>query len=160
MSIIMSGVAEFRRAVDELVARTNAATLKAATTGGHLLEAQVKLALTESHRSSNPGGRDSRGRFTSGGHSASPPGSPPALVTGTLRRSIKVVGPVPKGATGWTVSVGPTAVYGRIQELGGVTGRGGATTLPARPYMAPSLKKILDDGSLADCYTTAWRDAF
>jgi phage gpG-like protein len=159
VSIIMTGVAEFRAAVDALVARTNAATLQAATTGAHLVEAQIKETLTESHRASNSGGRDSRGRFTKGEHSASPPGAPPALVTGTLRRSVRVVGPVPKGATGWTVSIGPTAVYGRIQELGGTTGAHGSQ-LPARPYVAPSLKKVIDDGSLANCFTTAWRTAF
>jgi phage gpG-like protein len=60
-------------------------------------------------------------------------------VTGTLRRSITVKGPHPLGLGRWEAQIGPTAVYGRIQELGGVTGRGGATVLPARPYVAPTL---------------------
>lgn len=156
----MTGVGEFKRALDDLVARTNAVTRTAVVTGGHLLEAQVKKTLTESHATSNPGGRDSRGRFTKAEHFAAPPGSPPALVTGTLRRSVKVTAPEPKGFTGWEISVGPTAIYGRIQELGGYTGRGGATYLPARPYVEPSLKTVIDDGSLAQCYVTAWRTAF
>lgn len=159
MTIIMTGVAEFQKALDGLVAGASAAGRKAVTTGGHLLEAQVKQILTESHSTSNPGGRDSHGRFVKNQHSASPPGQPPALVTGTLRRSIKVTPPSPKGPTGWEISVGPSAIYGRIQELGGITGAYGSY-LPPRPYMAPALKRVIDDGSLAACYATAWREAF
>jgi hypothetical protein len=159
VTIIMTGVAEFQRALDGLVAGASAASRQAVTSGGHLLEAQVKQVLTESHRTSNSGGRDSRGRFVKNQHFASPPGQPPALVTGTLRRSIRVTSATPKGATGWEISVGPTAIYGRIQELGGHTGAYNSY-LPPRPYMAPALKRVIDDGSLAACYATAWRAAF
>ena len=144
MGIIMTGVAEFRRALDEMVARASEAASTAVTTGGHLIEAEAKrqLGLT-SH--------------TRGTRTPSAPGEPPALVSGTLRRSIKVTRPESKGPTGWTVSVGPTAVYGRIQELGGDVWNG--AVLPPRPYMEPSLAKVIQDGSLAACYTAAWRGA-
>ena len=159
MSIIMTGVAEFRRALDDMVARTNVATRQAVVTGGHLVEAETKKALSGTGGASGPQGRDSRGRFTRVEHSPSPPGSPPSLQTGTLRRSIKVTTPESKSATGWTISVGPTAIYGRIQELCGYTGAYDSY-LPPRPYLEPSLKKVIDDGSLVACYVTAWRSAF
>lgn len=145
--IIMTGVAEFNRALEELVARASAASRAAVTTGGHVLEAEAKRLL----------GLTSHARGT---QTPSEPGQPPSVITGTLRRSIKVTTPESTGATGWTISVGPTVIYGRIQELGGDTGRGGATHLPPRPYMAPALKKVIDDGTLAACYATAWRTAF
>lgn len=147
MTIILSGVTEFKAALAEIVVKANAAALAAVTTGAHLLEAETKTAL-------------SRYSHTLGTPTPSPQGQPPAVVSGTLRRSIRVATPEPKGPTGWSVSVGPSAIYGRIQELGGQTGRGGATTLPPRPYLEPSLGKLINDGSLADCYTAAWRDAF
>lgn len=146
MTIILTGVAEFRRALDEMVARASAAALTAVTTGGHLVEAETKAAL----------GRSSHARGTK---TPSAPGQPPSLVSGTLRRSIRVTTPEAKGLTGWTVSVGPSAIYGRIQELGGDAGWADASYLPPRPYLEPSLQKVIQDGSLAACYTAAWRSA-
>lgn len=86
----------------------------------------------------------------------SPPGGPPALVTGNLRRSWRNIGPHP-GLKPFTVEGGggPTAVYARIQELGGqvtqlrtrmVHSPGGTShaesfvhqfRLPRRPYVRP-----------------------
>jgi len=96
------------------------------------LEAETKKSFTREH----PPGRDSHGRFT---RSVSPPGSPPAVVTGTLRRSITSSRVQMKGTTA-SGTVYPTAVYARIQELGGDTGR---AHLPARPYLAPSLRAVM-----------------
>lgn len=98
-------------------------------------------------------------RFVSA-HSAgtttpSAPGTPPAVVTGTLRRSVRT-GPVTRvGFGSYSVKVGPTVVYARIQELGGVItpktaahlrfrlgGRevyAKSVTLPPRPYFRPAL---------------------
>lgn len=144
--IHMTGVPEFNRTLDALVKRMSVASRTAVVTGGHLLEAQTKAALTTfSHQAGTP--------------TPSPPGSPPALITGTLRRSIKVTSPQAHGVLGWSVSVGPTAIYGRIQELGGNAGRNHATRLPPRPYLAPSLQAVIDNGTLAACYATAWRGA-
>lgn len=61
----------------------------------------------------------------------SPPGSPPSLVTGRLRRSVQVNGPRREGDDQWVAEVGPTAHYAMYQELG-------TSRLPARPFIAPA----------------------
>lgn len=69
------------------------------------------------------------------------PGESPATVTGNLMRSIEEYGPYWTGENSAEGAVGPNAVYARIQELGGVTGRDYATTLPPRPYVAPAVEE-------------------
>lgn len=91
------------------------------------------------------------------GPSPSPPGTPPARVSGTLARSVRTTDPVRVGEASAEVSVAPHTVYARIQQYGGVIrarhltrdGRPGflrwedksgvhyrhTVTLPARPYM-------------------------
>lgn len=119
------GVSEFKGAIDAHIARVMAATSAAVTAGAHTIETATKTKLTtSSHQRGTP--------------TPSRPGEPPSLVSGTLRRSIQVQGPTSTGMT-WRASVGPTAVYGRIQELGGVAGRG--SRLPARPYLRPALEE-------------------
>lgn len=86
----------------------------------------------------------------------SAPGQPPARVSGDLLRSIQVKGPTGISGT-YEASVGPTMVYGRIQELGGKTGRGHRVTLPARPYMDPALKASKQD--ILGIMVGAWRTA-
>lgn len=86
---------------------------------GFEAERQIKLTLTES------------GRHRAGTPTPSAPGSPPAIVTGALRASVKK-GRVKSGFNGYEVSIGPTVVYARVQELG-------SDRLPARPYVAPTL---------------------
>jgi len=76
----------------------------------------------------------------------SAPGEPPWRISGALRRAVKV-GPVRRKGFSWIVEVGTTrgadgVPYGRIQELGGVTGRGHRTRLPPRPYMAPAWRTV------------------
>lgn len=118
------GVSEFTGAIEASIARQLAATRIAVGQGAHLIEEKTKAALSESsHAKGTP--------------TPSAPGGPPALVSGTLRRSVRVVGPTSIGK-GFTASVGPTAIYGRIQELGGIAGRG--SRLPARPSLAVGLK--------------------
>lgn len=92
-----------------------------------------------------------------------PPGDPPALVTGTLRRSV-----VPELAKGGgpvaTASVAPHTVYARIQEYGGhiypvrkkylrwfedgTYHFAKHVYLPPRPYMRPTTVAMVADGSL------------
>lgn len=55
-------------------------------------------------------------------------------VTSALRASITTTSPKRIGFGSYMVQVGPTMIYGRVQELGG-----GPSNLPARPYMAPAL---------------------
>lgn len=94
------------------------------------------------------------------GDSPSPPGTPPARVTGTLARSLRRTPGYRMGAYSYTVSVAPHTVYARIQQLGGeitakhttADGRPGflrwedkggvhyrrSVRLPRRPYMVMS----------------------
>ncbi len=65
------------------------------------------------------------------------PPSPPWRISGDLSRSVKVEEPTLRGAT-WTGRSGPTSPYGRIHELGGWTGAGHRTYLPARPHLKPA----------------------
>lgn len=76
----------------------------------------------------------------------SPPGQPPAMVTGELMRSVTPRGPRPGKRPHTTVgTVGPTKVYSRIQDLGGRTGRKYRTRLPARPYANPATDRVRPD---------------
>lgn len=145
-SVQVVGLTELNAALTRLTASFNFATRSATAHAAHLLEAEIKKTLaTSSHPRNTP--------------TPSRPGEPPSLVTGTLRRSISVKGPHPLGLGRWEAQIGPTAVYGRIQELGGVTGRGHATTLPARPYVEPSFHKLAATGALSRIYHAEWRRA-
>lgn len=86
----------------------------------------------------------------------SPPGQPPAIVTGTLRRSVITQPPLGGGGR-WVATVGPTVVYARIQELGGDTGRNHATHLPARPYVHPAIEQLRVSGQLNTVAAAAFR---
>jgi hypothetical protein len=68
------------------------------------------------------------------------PGEPPALVTGHLRRSAQDRLPVRIGRAIWEGALRMTAVYARIQELGGRAGRNHAAHLPPRPHVAPAVR--------------------
>lgn len=144
MGVYLEGIARFQEALLEAVEKADVASREAVANGAHLVEARAKKKLaTYTHTKSEP--------------TTSPPGEPPALVTGTLRRSIKVK--VHGAGHTAEAEIGPTAIYGRIQELGGDTGRGGATELPARPYMRPALDELQRSGELLDAYKAAWRRA-
>ncbi|HWU23642.1 MAG TPA: hypothetical protein VN088_19040 [Nocardioides sp.] len=67
----------------------------------------------------------------------SAPGDPPALISGTLLRSVKAR----RTSTGPNVfagKVGSTVIYGPPQERGARTGRGHHTILPPRPWLRPA----------------------
>jgi phage gpG-like protein len=131
--IVWHGVREFNAALDKAVTEAYAAGRKGANNAAALVSktTQEKLRKT-THKRGTP--------------TPSRPGEPPSLVSGQLRRSMKIVPAVPLGATAWKAEVGPTAAYARIQELGGTTGRGGE--LPARPYLEPSVQELIDSGAL------------
>lgn len=143
-TIRVVGVAELVHALERLAVQADEATRLATATAAHEVEAETKrlLGLT-SHRKGTP--------------TPSSPGEPPALVTGTLRRSIHVEGPIRVGVGTWQAGIGPTVVYGRIQELGGSCGKGHAARLPARPFMNPALRSL--EPRLGEIYRTAWRRA-
>lgn len=101
----------------------------------------------------------------------SPPGQPPALVTGTLRRSLRVDqahgGPVA------VASLAPHTVYARIQELGGniypvrrkflrwvEDGQvhfSKHVYLPPRPYMLPARNDLVANGAFRRAASSAFR---
>lgn len=145
MSFVISGGGAFRAALKGMVDATDAATKVATAAGAHLIETKTKEALSEYSHSK-------------GTRTPSPPGRPPAVVSGQLRRSIKVEGPRAIGGGTYEAKIGPTAAYGRIQELGGEIWTG--ATLPARPYLAPTVRALVDSGRLRDVYVEAWRSAF
>lgn len=70
----------------------------------------------------------------------SAPGQPPAKISGHLRDNIIVTLPRQAGAYRWVAGAGPDGVvYARIQNQGGITGRGHRTVIPPRPYMLPAV---------------------
>ncbi|MFE7930753.1 hypothetical protein ACFU6S_18820 [Streptomyces sp. NPDC057456] len=143
-SIHVTGLSQLNAAIMAMEANVQRATRVATAQAGHLAEAAIKQQLTtSSHAKGTP--------------TPSAPGEPPSLVSGALRRSTKVVGPIPVGFGRWLAEAGPTAVYGRIQELGGTAGRG--AELPPRPYVQPAYEQIVASGAVSRTYHLAWRAA-
>ena len=132
-SLIWHGLPEFKAALDKAVADAHKAGQRGANAAAALVSrtTQDKLRQT-THKRGTP--------------TPSRPGEPPSLVSGQLRRSVKIVPAERRGPTAWVSKVGPTAVYARIQELGGTAGNG--ATLPARPYLEPAVKEVVDSGAL------------
>lgn len=114
----------------------------------------------------------------------SPPGGPPAIITGGLKRSMRLYPAVSTGPGKAKSHVQPLIVYARIQELGGIvvarhtyTDRHGkvrqgylawadaghgkhfahSVKIPARPYMRPTHRKVVADGSLTRAAADAVR---
>jgi hypothetical protein len=129
-SIIWHGLSEFKAGLDKAVAEAYKAGQRGANAAAALVDATTKAKLAESsHKRGTP--------------TPSRPGEPPSLVSGQLRRSVTIVPAVPQGPTAWVAKVGPTAVYARVQELGG-----GRSNLPERPYLNPAVKQLVDSGAL------------
>jgi hypothetical protein len=129
VTVILHGVEKTIAALGAIDREMSAAVRQVTADALHLVERKTKQKLTTSSHSP-------------GTPTPSAPGEPPSLVTGNLRRSIKVTGPESAGPGAWRGEVGPTAIYGRIQELGGETHRG---TLPARPYLKPALDEAMPE---------------
>ena len=56
-----------------------------------------------------------------------------AKLSGDLAASISITGPYPASPSVWGAQIGPTTVYGRIQEIGGpIPGR---RTVMSHPYL-------------------------
>lgn len=97
-----------------------------------------------------------------GTRTPSAPGDPPALVGGALRRSMRLSPPVVTGTSRAVAKVSPRIVYARIQEAGGTVSTdkphglgspqsgffGHSVTLPARPYMRPTARRMAASGQL------------
>lgn len=106
-----------------------------------------------------------------GGPGPSPAGSPPAVQTGTLRRSVQVDRSKNKGKHP-KVRIGTNLVYARIHEFGGTITPKRAkalafqlpdgtwrtakkVVLPARPYMRPTFKRLI--GAMKNAVLTGVR---
>jgi phage gpG-like protein len=120
----------WERALAHKLQAVDRATWRATAEAAHLIERDVKLTLrTYTHPRGEP--------------TTSPPGQPPALVTGNLARSVIVRGPRSgRGRYQVVAHIGPTAVYSRIQELGGRAGRKHRSRLPKRPYVKPTVRRL------------------
>lgn len=139
----IDGIGEWKAALKAKRGALLIATQVATTKGLHMIERDTKKVLkTYTHPRGTP--------------TTSPPGEPPALVTGTLRRSMTVRGPVWSGMS-VTGEVGPTVVYARIQELGGRAGKDHRATLPARPYVLPTV--LGDLARIRNLYRREWNRA-
>ena len=128
-----------------------------------IVEAAAKDELSKtSHQSIKHTGFDgrtkhSRVRLTRKGNASAADrqhaadGEPPMLLTGNLRRSVKSGKPEFLGYEHYYVQVGPTAVYGRIQEL--PRSNGGYN----HPYMKPALDKVR--GRIKKIYEDVWKES-
>lgn len=137
----LTGAAQARDALTAAVARVEHATSGALETGLALIEGHARANLSRySHQIGEP--------------TDSPPGQPPALVGGHLRSSFRTehLGP-------YRTRLGPTAVYARIQELGGWAGRNHASYLPPRPYFTPAFDAVVHSGLMFDTFVRAWSGA-
>lgn len=117
------GVPELQAALDKLLLDSTAASVRIIKRSEAVVEKAVKKQFAGSHKRGEP--------------TYSLPGEPPDVVTGTLKRGITSS---PVTMTGFAAlgSVYPTAVYSRIQELGG-------RYLPARPYLQPGYEESLPE---------------
>lgn len=143
LGLHVDGVDEFAAALDALQQRMRSATRSATKEGMKLIQRRAHSRLSRYYHPPNT-------------PTPSPPGQPPARISGHLRGSLSPTGPIPT-AGGFTGSIGPTAVYGRIQELGGRAGRNHSVTLPPRPYLAPTVRDARND--LRRVYVEAWQRA-
>lgn len=115
----------WERDIEELRTRLNEATRRGVNDGLALIENETKRTLM---LRSHPKGTKTPSR----------PGQPPAMISGHLARSVRSEPAVMVARGRWSGRVGPTTVYGRIQELGGLAGRHHRSRLPARPYLNPA----------------------
>lgn len=97
------------------------------------------------------------GSHPRGTKTGSPPGSPPWRISGDLGDSVRADRAKRRGPGVWFGQAGPTAIYARIQELGGDTGRGHRTHLPPRPHLYPAVRLVRP--AMRDEFYKAWWDA-
>lgn len=134
----LDGMDAMLAAMEAIEIKVDVATGQGLGDAAHYLEGQVKQALS----------RTSHARGTP---TPSPPGAPPSLISGQLRRSVQVEGATRTGPGQWSAKVGAEAVYAAVQE------QGGGNNLPARPYMAPTLAESLP--AMGVLIERAWADA-
>lgn len=120
MKLSWHGVPEFNRNLDQLVEDAQRAGRAFVEQGGHIVEKSIK-------RRAGEGGRHAKGTPTPASK-----GSGPAVISGTLRRSV-IPGPVLQTSrTRFEGKIGPTAIYGRRVELE-----------YGYPYVGPGLDDVI-----------------
>lgn len=136
------GVQEYKGALRFLRARLDVETRTATREAAETMRSHIQDAL---HLTEHPP------------HTPTPsaPGTPPSWVTGHLSGTMEIEGPYLETTNRWTAIVGPTAVYGRIQELGGFSGRP-RVYLPPRPYIAPTVLELTISGGVRRAYLLRW----
>jgi len=147
----MAGFGDAEAALERFAAsaRAGGAAAAANAMAGRFVDHEQKVTLNRSTHA-----RGSRG--------AAPRGSPPARVSGWLAASFQIDRAAPGGDSASALA-GPTAIYSRLQELGG-----GITKDPGfmhwvdyggpqyrhfvyvgpHPYMRPGVEAVIADGSL------------
>jgi hypothetical protein len=144
VSIEVFGEHEYSVALAAIAARVDVAT-------GHATHEAAKHVQTHAHELLT---QRSHARGTP---TPSPPGSPPARISGDLAGSVKAHDPERHELGHWSAETAPDTPYAAIQEHGGHAGRGGASHLPARPYMAPAVEH--SKPQIAAGYYEAWAAA-
>lgn len=126
--ITISGLADLTAYATALPEELNKASNEGLRIGGELAKGGIQGAINRWH--------------ATGTKTPSAPGTPPASISGDLSRSVETEGPSLVGGYSYVVKIGPTAPYGRVQELGGMVGRG--VMLPSRPYVEPATGIVAD----------------
>lgn len=126
------GVREWRLATEKLTEKMMRATEHSINDGLDMIEKAEKKELRR--REHPPGTRTN-----------SPPGEPPAWVTGAMHDRWRTVKAYRVGRYKFKGKGGNPSVQARIQELGGRTGAGHRVHLPPRPYLAPAVRSVRDD---------------
>lgn len=118
--IKVSGLTQLRTQIAVIPEKLDEATRVAAVGGARLMEIEAqRLLALRSHPRGTP--------------TPSPPGAPPARISGDLRDSVHADAAAEGGAGSYRASVRSGLPYSWVQEHGGRVGRG--ATLPARPYI-------------------------
>lgn len=132
--VVWHGIDELEAAFTKMAERAQVETRNGVIEAAHMAEAAMKVRAGE-------GGRHKKGTPT-----PATPGGGPAVITGTLRRSIGV-GSIEKwGAFGYQTKVGPTSIYGRAVEL-----------LYDYPYTSTGLEDVLP--RVPEVFKRAWARA-
>lgn len=140
--IKVEGVAEYKAGLRAMLARLDIASRTATREAAETLQSRIREVLHETeHPPHTP--------------TVSQPGTPPSWVTGRLSNSVHIEGPLLETTRRWTCRVGPTAVHGRIQELGGHSGRP-RVYLPPRPYVTPVSLELALSGRIRRSYLVRW----
>lgn len=135
----VKGSDAWERALSAMAVRVAVATSRATRDAGrHLVRTTTARLNLYSHAPGTP--------------TPSPPGGPPARVSGDLMRSIRQEPTVRRQRGVYSTRVGPTAVQSRAQERGYAPGH-----LPARPFLKPATRDEL--ATIRRTYVQHWREA-